>query len=165
MARARSPRATAPLPGPSHHSRPRRAARVPPSAAVVVRQSAPAPPRSQPHTRRGDSEHPWVRPGRLFTSGPGTYKIPSANDVPLDFRVSLLKGAGNPRAVYSSKAVGEPPFLLAMSVFFAAKDAVEAARADAGLTGWRVPGGRGGAGRGSSRSGRLRDWLVICADA
>lgn len=95
--------------------------------------------------RRGDSEHPWVRPGRLFTSGPGTYKIPSANDVPIDFRVSLLKGAANPRAVFSSKAVGEPPFLLAMSVFFAAKEAVEAARADAGITSWCA---REGAGRG-----------------
>lgn len=77
-----------------------------------------------------------MRPGRLFTSGPGTYKIPTANDVPIDFRVSLLKGAANPRAVFSSKAVGEPPFLLAMSAFFAAKEAVEAARADAGVTGW-----------------------------
>lgn len=84
----------------------------------------------------GDKEHPWVRPGRLFTSGPGTYKIPTANDVPLDLRVSLLKGAANPRAVYSSKAVGEPPFLLAMSVFFAAKAAAAAARADAGVPGW-----------------------------
>ena len=79
----------------------------------------------------GDEAHPWVKPGRLFTSGPGTYKIPTANDIPADMRVSLLQGAGNPRAVYSSKAVGEPPFLLAMSVFFAAKEAVAAARADA----------------------------------
>lgn len=83
----------------------------------------------------GDCEHPWVKPGRLHTQGPGTYKIPSASDIPLDFRVSLLKGAPNPRAVFSSKAVGEPPFLLAMSTFFAAKAAVGAARADAGLPG------------------------------
>lgn len=80
----------------------------------------------------GDEAHPWARPGRLATNGPGTYKIPTANDIPLDFRVSLLKGAGNPRAVYSSKAVGEPPFLLAMSAFFAAKEAAAAARCDAG---------------------------------
>ena len=78
----------------------------------------------------GDQAHPWVKPGKLFTCGPGTYKIPTANDIPADMRVSLLQGAGNPRAVYSSKAVGEPPFLLAMSVFFAAKEAVAAARAD-----------------------------------
>ena len=41
-------------------------------------------------------------------------------------------GSANPRAVYSSKAVGEPPLLLANSVFFAIKDAVKAARASAG---------------------------------
>lgn len=51
----------------------------------------------------GDSEHPWVRPGHLFTKGPGFYKIPTANDIPIDFRVSLLENAPNPRAVHSSK--------------------------------------------------------------
>ena len=56
--------------------------------------------------------------------------------MPLDLRVSLLRGAPNPRAVASSKAVGEPPFLLAMSVFFAAKAAAAAARADAGHPEW-----------------------------
>lgn len=39
----------------------------------------------------GDPAHPWVKPGHLFTQGPGTYKIPTVNDIPLDFRVSLLK--------------------------------------------------------------------------
>jgi xanthine dehydrogenase/oxidase len=39
----------------------------------------------------GDPAHPWVRPGHLFTQGPGTYKIPTVNDIPIDFRVSLLK--------------------------------------------------------------------------
>lgn len=39
----------------------------------------------------GDAAHPWVRPGHLFTQGPGTYKIPTVNDIPVDFRVSLLK--------------------------------------------------------------------------
>ena len=37
----------------------------------------------------GDSEHSWVRPGHLFTKGPGTYKIPAFNDVPKDFRIYL----------------------------------------------------------------------------
>jgi xanthine dehydrogenase molybdopterin-binding subunit B len=55
----------------------------------------------------GDKEHGWIRPGHLFTRGPGAYKIPSVNDVPRDLRVSLLKNATNPRAVYSSKAVGK----------------------------------------------------------
>lgn len=44
----------------------------------------------------GDSDHPWMRPGWLYTRGPGTYKIPSFNDVPIDFRVSLLQDAVNP---------------------------------------------------------------------
>jgi xanthine dehydrogenase/oxidase len=39
----------------------------------------------------GDSNHKWIRPGRLFTCGPGSYKIPSVNDIPLNFKVSLLK--------------------------------------------------------------------------
>jgi xanthine dehydrogenase/oxidase len=78
----------------------------------------------------GDSEHAWGRKGHLLTSGPGTYKLPSVGDIPRDMRVSLLRGASNPRAVLSSKAVGEPPFLLALSAFFAAKAAAAAARAE-----------------------------------
>jgi xanthine dehydrogenase/oxidase len=41
--------------------------------------------------------------------------------VPLDFRVTLLKDATNPVAVHSSKAIGEPPFFMAASAFFAIK--------------------------------------------
>ena len=59
--------------------------------------------------------------GSLLTRGPGAYKIPSFNDVPAKFNVCLLRGASNPRAVYSSKAVGEPPLFLAASVFWAIK--------------------------------------------
>jgi xanthine dehydrogenase/oxidase len=85
----------------------------------------------------GDSDHKWVgTPGSLVTVGPGAYKIPSFNDVPLDFRVSLLKDGPNPAAVHSSKAVGEPPLCLATSVVFALKDAISAARADRGYTGY-----------------------------
>ena len=39
----------------------------------------------------GDQNHKWIRPGHLFTCGPGAYKIPSVNDIPLNFKVSLLK--------------------------------------------------------------------------
>lgn len=49
--------------------------------------------------------------------------------------MTLLRDAPNVRAIHSSKAIGEPPFQLGASVFFALKDAVSAARADAGLTG------------------------------
>jgi xanthine dehydrogenase/oxidase len=86
----------------------------------------------------GDKEHSWVRPGQLFTRGPGTYKIPTANDIPIDFRVMLLRNAPCERTpmVHSSKAVGEPPFFLGTSVYYALKDACYAARKDAGLQGW-----------------------------
>jgi len=39
----------------------------------------------------GDEAHKWIPSGCLFTSGPGNYKIPSVNDVPFKFKVSLLK--------------------------------------------------------------------------
>ncbi|XP_042490561.1 xanthine dehydrogenase 1-like [Macadamia integrifolia] len=84
----------------------------------------------------GDAEHKWIPPGHLYTCGPGSYKIPSVNDIPLKFNVSLLKGVPNPKAIHSSKAVGEPPFFLASSVFFAIKDAIIAARADLGCNDW-----------------------------
>ncbi len=66
--------------------------------------------------------------GRLLTHGPSTYKIPSAGDVPLDFRVDLLDHASNPRVVRGSKAVGEPPFMLALSVVGALRAAIQAFR-------------------------------------
>ena len=62
----------------------------------------------------------------------GVYKIPSFADIPSEFNVSLLKGAPNPRAVYSSKAVGEPPLFLASSIFFAIKEAIKDARSEDG---------------------------------
>ncbi|KAK7065267.1 hypothetical protein SK128_021570 [Halocaridina rubra] len=72
--------------------------------------------------------------GVLLTQGPGAYKIPGFDDIPREFNVSLLRGAPNPRAVFSSKGVGEPPLLLATSVFYAIKDAIAAVRGDAGLS-------------------------------
>lgn len=84
----------------------------------------------------GDSAHKWIRPGCLYTTGPGSYKIPSINDLPFKFNVSLLKGHPNVKAIHSSKAVGEPPFFLASAVFFAIKDAIIAARAEVGHNEW-----------------------------
>ncbi|KAK7317125.1 hypothetical protein RJT34_01097 [Clitoria ternatea] len=84
----------------------------------------------------GDGAHEWVPPGCLYTCGPGAYKIPSLNDVPLKFNVSLLKGHPNVKAIHSSKAAGEPPFFLASAVFFAIKDAIRAARVEMGLNDW-----------------------------
>jgi xanthine dehydrogenase large subunit len=65
--------------------------------------------------------------GRLSTHAPSTYKIPTANDCPFDFRVALF-GADNPAdSIHRSKAAGEPPLLLSFSVFYAIRDAVSAA--------------------------------------
>ena len=83
----------------------------------------------------GDSDHEWVRKGHLFTQGPGTYKIPAANDVPLEFNVILAENKKNPYAVHSSKAIGEPPLFLGASAFYAARHAILAARKDAGHNG------------------------------
>jgi xanthine dehydrogenase large subunit len=62
--------------------------------------------------------------GRLLTHAPSTYKIPVASDVPPDFRVALFDGANREETVYRSKAVGEPPLMLGISVFAAVADAI-----------------------------------------
>ncbi len=67
----------------------------------------------------------WDEEGRLRTHAPSTYKIPTASDIPEDFRVNLYRSSGNPQeTIYRSKAVGEPPVMLANSVFCAITDAV-----------------------------------------
>uniref|UniRef100_A0A1Y1ME39 Uncharacterized protein n=2 Tax=Photinus pyralis TaxID=7054 RepID=A0A1Y1ME39_PHOPY len=71
--------------------------------------------------------------GTTLTKGPGSYKLPSFTSIPLEFNVSLLKGAPNPKAIYSSKAIGEPPLFLASSVLFAVREAIKSSREDAGL--------------------------------
>ena len=68
----------------------------------------------------------WDAEGHLMTHSPDTYKIPTANDIPKDFRISLLEGVPNPTVIGRSKAVGEPPFMLSLSVWLAIKDAVSA---------------------------------------
>ncbi|XP_034034746.1 xanthine dehydrogenase/oxidase [Thalassophryne amazonica] len=73
--------------------------------------------------------------GVLLTRGPGSYKIPAFGDIPSRLTVSLLRDAPNDKAIFASKAVGEPPLFLASSVFFAIKDAILAARAESGLRG------------------------------
>jgi xanthine dehydrogenase large subunit len=67
--------------------------------------------------------------GRLRTHAPSTYKIPTASDVPADFRVALFRSPGNrEETVFRSKAVGEPPLMLAISVFSAITDAIASLR-------------------------------------
>lgn len=67
----------------------------------------------------------WDDKGRLRTHAPSTYKIPLASDRPKIFNVRLADWAENAEpTVHRSKAVGEPPFMLAMSVLHALSDAV-----------------------------------------
>jgi xanthine dehydrogenase large subunit len=61
---------------------------------------------------------------RLRTHAPSTYKIPCASDVPADFRVALFDGANRMDTIYRSKAVGEPPVMLAISVWAAIFNAI-----------------------------------------
>ncbi len=68
----------------------------------------------------------WDAQGRLLTHSPDTYKIPAIGDVPADFRVALLRDAHQAGVVGGSKAVGEPPLMLALSVREAIRDAVAA---------------------------------------
>jgi xanthine dehydrogenase large subunit len=68
--------------------------------------------------------HPQT--GLLATHAPSTYKIPTANDCPPVFEVRLFDTANVADSIHRSKAVGEPPLLLAFSVFFAIRDAVSA---------------------------------------
>jgi xanthine dehydrogenase large subunit len=75
----------------------------------------------------------WNSAGELRTHAPSTYKIPTARDWPAAARVELLQGAPNSAdSIFRSKAVGEPPLMLALSVFHAIRDACAAgAPADA----------------------------------
>jgi xanthine dehydrogenase large subunit len=68
----------------------------------------------------------WDKKGKLLTHGPSTYKIPVASDVPEHFNVRLFDGQNVKPTPYRSKAVGEPPLMLALSAFFALRDAVSA---------------------------------------
>ena len=69
----------------------------------------------------------WDAKGNLMTHSPDTYKIPTVQDIPKDFRVKLMEGVPNPvGTIRRSKAIGEPPFMLALSVWLAIKDAISA---------------------------------------
>eukprot|EP01066_Platyproteum_vivax_P003710 Platyproteum_vivax@DN14671_c0_g1_i1.p1 len=71
--------------------------------------------------------------GRILTTGPATYKIPTVDDIPRDFRVHLWQPACErqlPNLICSSKGVGEPPLFLASSCFFAIQNACFSARED-----------------------------------
>ncbi len=66
----------------------------------------------------------WDTTGKLLTHSASTYAIPAFSDAPADFRVSLLTDAEQANTIHGSKAVGEPPLMLAISVREAIRDAV-----------------------------------------
>lgn len=68
----------------------------------------------------------WDTAGRFVTNAPSVYKIPTIADVPDAFHVTLLPRAEQDGVIYGSKAVGEPPLMLALSVREAIRDAVAA---------------------------------------
>jgi xanthine dehydrogenase large subunit len=71
----------------------------------------------------------WDDKGRLRTHAPSTYKIPACGDVPPVFNVRLLGDTPNAKpTIYRSKAIGEPPFMLAISCFLAIQDAIRAVK-------------------------------------
>ncbi|HKF64273.1 MAG TPA: xanthine dehydrogenase molybdopterin binding subunit, partial [Dongiaceae bacterium] len=74
----------------------------------------------------------WDSTGRLRTHAPSTYKIPACSDRPADFRMTLLANENREPTIFRSKAVGEPPLMLAISVFAAISDAI------ASLAGYRL---------------------------
>lgn len=72
--------------------------------------------------------------GALLSKGPGMYKIPGFTDIPVEFNVSILTGAPNPRAIYSSKAIGEPPLFIGSTPYFAIQEAIAAYRKEQGFS-------------------------------
>ena len=68
----------------------------------------------------------WDPSGKLLTHSPDTYKIPAIGDIPPDFRVQFLTHATQPGTVHGTKAVGEPPLMLAIAVRHAILDAIAA---------------------------------------
>ncbi|XP_053554694.1 aldehyde oxidase 1-like [Bombina bombina] len=71
--------------------------------------------------------------GVLYSRGPDTYKIPAVCDVPTELNVSFLASSKNPHTIYSSRGLGETAVFLGCTVYFAIKDAINAARAERGL--------------------------------
>ena len=66
----------------------------------------------------------WDEKGKLSSNNAATYKIPAISDIPEDFRVNLMNTENSEQTIYNSKAVGEPPLMLAISVWSALKDAI-----------------------------------------
>jgi xanthine dehydrogenase molybdopterin binding subunit/xanthine dehydrogenase small subunit len=81
----------------------------------------------------------WDDQGKLLTHSASTYQIPAFSDAPTEINVTLLPDAAQRNTVHGSKAVGEPPFMLAFSAREALKDAVAAFGAPGGEVPLPVP--------------------------
>ncbi|WP_131667695.1 xanthine dehydrogenase molybdopterin binding subunit [Psychrobacter pygoscelis] len=66
----------------------------------------------------------WDNAGKLASNSPANYKIPTAHDLPKQWQVKLFERKNSEQTIYNSKAVGEPPFMLAASVWCAINNAV-----------------------------------------
>nr|AOE43258.1 xanthine dehydrogenase [Cavenderia deminutiva] len=100
--------------------------------------------------------------GYQFTRGPSTYKIPGFNDVPIIFNVSLLSDAPNPKAIHSSKGVGEPPLFLGSSVYFAIREAIKSARTEQQQ---HLNGASINNNNNNHNDNRLKDWFELRSPA
>ena len=69
----------------------------------------------------------WNDARRAQTHSPSTYKIPACRDWPERFNVEFFGAPNREETIHRSKAVGEPPLMLALSVFHALRDAVASA--------------------------------------
>ncbi|RUS88161.1 hypothetical protein EGW08_004058, partial [Elysia chlorotica] len=72
--------------------------------------------------------------GTHLTRGPGNYKIPAFGNIASQMNVYLVPDSPNPRGPFFSRGVGEPPLLLALSAFYAARDAIKTAREETGAS-------------------------------
>ena len=149
------------LPHPPRRHRPRRR-----RLALAAGRPRPGRGRLRPGRRLADPGGPALgRPptgpsrGRLTTQSASTYKLPSLSEMPEDFRVAFLDRAHEDGAVYGSKAVGEPPLMLALAVREALREAAAASGRRAPASTWpRRPRPRPSTGR-SSEPGEVRDAL------
>jgi xanthine dehydrogenase large subunit len=73
----------------------------------------------------------WDADGALATHAPSTYKIPTSRDTPRHFNVDFYGAPNREETIHRSKAVGEPPLMLALSGFHALRDAIASVADDA----------------------------------
>ncbi len=81
----------------------------------------------------------WDDKGHLTTHAPSTYKIPATGDIPEHFKVDLWPAPNVEDNVFGSKAVGEPPLMLAISVYEALRDAVGSSKTERQLVKLQAP--------------------------